>query len=102
MDSTDVFTVEQGLLGRVWPVVHRLVRDGSHGRCPACECRLPSEHCAHFSHQDEIQRCHRNETNQWYWDRTRDQASHDPIPIPLGYRGHTEKWNNASKSQQAP
>ncbi|GFU63224.1 hypothetical protein TNCV_2656701 [Trichonephila clavipes] len=23
-----------------------------------------------------------------YWDRTRDQASHDPIPIPLGYRGH--------------
>ncbi|GFY36703.1 uncharacterized protein TNCV_2566651 [Trichonephila clavipes] len=23
----------------------------------------------------------------WYWDRTRDQASHDPIPIPLGYRG---------------
>ncbi|GFW84067.1 uncharacterized protein TNCV_1662341 [Trichonephila clavipes] len=26
----------------------------------------------------------------WYGDRTRDQASHDPIPIPLGYRGpHT-------------
>ncbi|GFW72293.1 uncharacterized protein TNCV_703301 [Trichonephila clavipes] len=25
---------------------------------------------------------------KWYWDRTRDQASHDPIPIPLGYRGH--------------
>ncbi|GFX24588.1 transposable element Tcb1 transposase [Trichonephila clavipes] len=25
--------------------------------------------------------------NEWYWDRTRDQASHDPIPIPLGYRG---------------
>ncbi|GFY08753.1 hypothetical protein TNCV_5006661 [Trichonephila clavipes] len=24
---------------------------------------------------------------QWYWARTRDQASHDPIPIPLGYRG---------------
>ncbi|GFT11302.1 hypothetical protein TNCV_1144011 [Trichonephila clavipes] len=24
----------------------------------------------------------------WYWNRTRDQASHDPIPIPLGYRGH--------------
>ncbi|GFT07977.1 uncharacterized protein TNCV_3347651 [Trichonephila clavipes] len=23
-----------------------------------------------------------------YWDRTRDEASHDPIPIPLGYRGH--------------
>ncbi|GFT57215.1 hypothetical protein TNCV_1692221 [Trichonephila clavipes] len=22
-----------------------------------------------------------------YWARTRDQASHDPIPIPLGYRG---------------
>ncbi|GFV57251.1 hypothetical protein TNCV_2822681 [Trichonephila clavipes] len=26
--------------------------------------------------------------HKWYWDRTRDQASHDPIPIPLGYRGH--------------
>ncbi|GFX79601.1 retrovirus-related Pol polyprotein from transposon 17.6 [Trichonephila clavipes] len=25
--------------------------------------------------------------HQWYWDRTRDKASHDPIPIPLGYRG---------------
>ncbi|GFT41922.1 hypothetical protein TNCV_1667691 [Trichonephila clavipes] len=23
----------------------------------------------------------------WYWARTRDKASHDPIPIPLGYRG---------------
>ncbi|GFW88120.1 histone-lysine N-methyltransferase SETMAR [Trichonephila clavipes] len=28
----------------------------------------------------------------WYWDRTRDKASHDPIPIPLGYRGH-ETWS---------
>ncbi|GFU35319.1 hypothetical protein TNCV_2143671 [Trichonephila clavipes] len=25
---------------------------------------------------------------QWYWARTRDKASHDPMPIPLGYRGH--------------
>ncbi|GFU58478.1 integrase catalytic domain-containing protein [Trichonephila clavipes] len=25
---------------------------------------------------------------QWYWARTRDKASHGPIPIPLGYRGH--------------
>ncbi|GFV83877.1 hypothetical protein TNCV_387851 [Trichonephila clavipes] len=25
---------------------------------------------------------------QWYWARARDKASHDPIPIPLGYRGH--------------
>ncbi|GFV61119.1 hypothetical protein TNCV_2099941 [Trichonephila clavipes] len=24
----------------------------------------------------------------WYWARTRDKASHDPMPIPLGYRGH--------------
>ncbi|GFT12753.1 integrase catalytic domain-containing protein [Trichonephila clavipes] len=24
---------------------------------------------------------------QWYWARTRDKASHDPMPIPLGYRG---------------
>ncbi|GFT71995.1 hypothetical protein TNCV_2516221 [Trichonephila clavipes] len=29
-----------------------------------------------------------NASMSWYWDRTRDQASHDPIPIPLGYRGH--------------
>ncbi|GFV50223.1 hypothetical protein TNCV_621361 [Trichonephila clavipes] len=26
--------------------------------------------------------------SQWYWARTRDKASHGPIPIPLGYRGH--------------
>ncbi|GFU82732.1 hypothetical protein TNCV_265291 [Trichonephila clavipes] len=26
----------------------------------------------------------------WYWARTRDKAIHDPIPIPLGYRGHKE------------
>ncbi|GFW49063.1 hypothetical protein TNCV_3902601 [Trichonephila clavipes] len=25
---------------------------------------------------------------QWYWARTRGKESHDPIPIPLGYRGH--------------
>ncbi|GFW28013.1 uncharacterized protein TNCV_768931 [Trichonephila clavipes] len=25
----------------------------------------------------------------WYWARTRDKASHSPIPIPLCYRGHT-------------
>ncbi|GFV22065.1 uncharacterized protein TNCV_4527501 [Trichonephila clavipes] len=25
---------------------------------------------------------------QWYWARTCDKASHGPIPIPLGYRGH--------------
>ncbi|GFX99267.1 hypothetical protein TNCV_2494481 [Trichonephila clavipes] len=25
---------------------------------------------------------------EWYWARTRDKASPDPIPIPLGYRGH--------------
>ncbi|GFU30547.1 hypothetical protein TNCV_1687861 [Trichonephila clavipes] len=25
---------------------------------------------------------------KWYWARTRDKASHDPMPIPLGYRGH--------------
>ncbi|GFU14699.1 hypothetical protein TNCV_3607761, partial [Trichonephila clavipes] len=24
----------------------------------------------------------------WYWAQTRDKASHSPIPIPLGYRGH--------------
>ncbi|GFU40544.1 DDE Tnp4 domain-containing protein [Trichonephila clavipes] len=26
----------------------------------------------------------------WYWARTRDKASHGPIPIPLGYRGHED------------
>ncbi|GFX29615.1 hypothetical protein TNCV_4776871 [Trichonephila clavipes] len=26
----------------------------------------------------------------WYWAPTRDKASHDPIPIPLGYRGPAE------------
>ncbi|GFV11785.1 hypothetical protein TNCV_977741 [Trichonephila clavipes] len=26
--------------------------------------------------------------SKWYWARTRDKASHGPIPIPLGYRGH--------------
>ncbi|GFS51636.1 hypothetical protein TNCV_550281 [Trichonephila clavipes] len=27
----------------------------------------------------------------WYWARTRDKASHGPIPIPLGYRGHMSR-----------
>ncbi|GFV50459.1 integrase catalytic domain-containing protein [Trichonephila clavipes] len=31
----------------------------------------------------------KNETPAtWYWARTRDKASHGPIPIQLGYRGH--------------
>ncbi|GFV69141.1 hypothetical protein TNCV_874141 [Trichonephila clavipes] len=35
---------------------------------------------------------------RWYWDRTRDKASHDPMPIPLGYRGqitvaNIRKWD---------
>ncbi|GFV78606.1 hypothetical protein TNCV_1889121 [Trichonephila clavipes] len=33
---------------------------------------------------------------KWYWARTCDKASHDPIPIPLGYRGHhslDERWD---------
>ncbi|GFU86397.1 uncharacterized protein TNCV_1417491 [Trichonephila clavipes] len=33
---------------------------------------------------------------EWYWARTYDKASHSPIPIPLGYRGHVrateEEW----------
>ncbi|GFY34196.1 hypothetical protein TNCV_2504991 [Trichonephila clavipes] len=29
--------------------------------------------------------------DMWYWARTRDKASHGPIPIPLGYRGHSVK-----------
>ncbi|GFV99580.1 hypothetical protein TNCV_5079421 [Trichonephila clavipes] len=36
---------------------------------------------------------HENPSSTWagaerYWARTRDKASHDPIPIPLGYHGH--------------
>ncbi|GFU78073.1 hypothetical protein TNCV_3151011 [Trichonephila clavipes] len=27
-------------------------------------------------------------SRRWYWARTRDKASHDPKPIPLGYRSH--------------
>ncbi|GFX47988.1 putative DD41D transposase [Trichonephila clavipes] len=34
---------------------------------------------------------------KWYWARTRDKASHDPIPIPLGYRGHTASSNDSLK-----
>ncbi|GFV17641.1 hypothetical protein TNCV_4406761 [Trichonephila clavipes] len=33
---------------------------------------------------------------KWYWARSRDKASHGPIPIPLGYRGHRallEEWD---------
>ncbi|GFW26615.1 hypothetical protein TNCV_2850051 [Trichonephila clavipes] len=29
-----------------------------------------------------------NSRRAWYWARIRDKASHDPIPLPLGYRGH--------------
>ncbi|GFT44096.1 hypothetical protein TNCV_2111211 [Trichonephila clavipes] len=35
-----------------------------------------------------LQLTRRQEFLEWYWVRTRDKASHDPIPIPLGYRGH--------------
>ncbi|GFW52877.1 retrovirus-related Pol polyprotein from transposon 17.6 [Trichonephila clavipes] len=31
---------------------------------------------------------HIEDLRMWYWARTRDKASHSPIPIPLGYRGH--------------
>ncbi|GFT25190.1 hypothetical protein TNCV_180711 [Trichonephila clavipes] len=31
---------------------------------------------------------HRAILMKWYWARTCDKASHSPIPIPLGYRGH--------------
>ncbi|GFV66167.1 hypothetical protein TNCV_2900931 [Trichonephila clavipes] len=29
--------------------------------------------------------------SKWYWARTREEASHDLISIPLGYRSH-EYW----------
>ncbi|GFT83568.1 uncharacterized protein TNCV_4866301 [Trichonephila clavipes] len=35
--------------------------------------------------------------SDWYWARTRDKASHDPIPIPLGYRGRTPGAGITSK-----
>ncbi|GFV04642.1 hypothetical protein TNCV_295191 [Trichonephila clavipes] len=33
-----------------------------------------------------------------YWVRTRDKASHDPIPIPLGYRGHSLESKEGRKA----
>ncbi|GFV87261.1 uncharacterized protein TNCV_5114791 [Trichonephila clavipes] len=41
--------------------------------------------------------------NQWYWARTCDKASHSPIPIPLGYRGHiyfTEDTKDADEDNE--
>ncbi|GFU76719.1 retrovirus-related Pol polyprotein from transposon 17.6 [Trichonephila clavipes] len=38
----------------------------------------------------QVERIHRTlipVLTKWYWARTRDKASHGPIPIPLGYRG---------------
>ncbi|GFU37908.1 transposable element Tc1 transposase [Trichonephila clavipes] len=35
----------------------------------------------------------------WYWARTCDKASHSPIPIPLGYRGHTHSFRNTTELQ---
>ncbi|GFV56265.1 hypothetical protein TNCV_106211 [Trichonephila clavipes] len=37
----------------------------------------------------------------WYWARTRDKASHGPIPIPLGYRSH-EVFCRSYGNQQLP
>ncbi|GFY24544.1 speckle-type POZ protein B [Trichonephila clavipes] len=34
----------------------------------------------------------------WYWARTRDKASHDPMLIPLGYRGHGIYLETKNKS----
>ncbi|GFV08836.1 uncharacterized protein TNCV_3820791 [Trichonephila clavipes] len=51
--------------------------------CPLCPLEThPIFKCKMF-HEMSVQ----ERSNKWYWDRTRDQASHDPIPIPLGYRG---------------
>ncbi|GFW99228.1 uncharacterized protein TNCV_3009961 [Trichonephila clavipes] len=38
----------------------------------------------------------------WYWARTRDKASHSPIPIPLGYRGHVILLGVSLLSQTDP
>ncbi|GFY15926.1 uncharacterized protein TNCV_1285711 [Trichonephila clavipes] len=44
-----------------------------------CGCRLPSRTNGPKT---------KDQGPKWYWARTRDKASHGPIPIPLGYRGH--------------
>ncbi|GFU96350.1 hypothetical protein TNCV_89271 [Trichonephila clavipes] len=36
---------------------------------------------------DEFRGPRSDYVRQWYWARTRDKESHDPIPIPLGYHG---------------
>ncbi|GFU88993.1 hypothetical protein TNCV_2894411 [Trichonephila clavipes] len=39
---------------------------------------------------------------RWYLARTRDKASHDSIPIPLGYRGHIPSPGMARKGMDGP
>ncbi|GFV87807.1 hypothetical protein TNCV_780891 [Trichonephila clavipes] len=38
----------------------------------------------------------------WYWARTRDKASNDPIPIPLGYRGHKKIQDGGCQAYTIP
>ncbi|GFX84866.1 uncharacterized protein TNCV_4996981 [Trichonephila clavipes] len=38
-----------------------------------------------------------DKSQSWHWARTRDKASHGPIPIPLGYRGQYRGSRVANK-----
>ncbi|GFU12973.1 hypothetical protein TNCV_1457021 [Trichonephila clavipes] len=50
------------------------------------ECVDP--HCILWNATNNFSSQLSNMVFMWYWARTRDKASHDPIPITLGYRGH--------------
>ncbi|GFV82074.1 transposable element Tcb2 transposase [Trichonephila clavipes] len=54
----------------------------------------PATACTAFTAESAFStylRLRKSSTNltKWYWARTRDKASHVPIPIPLGYRRRT-------------
>ncbi|GFS79948.1 hypothetical protein TNCV_750901 [Trichonephila clavipes] len=50
---------------------------------------ITSGECSSEKRIEELQCDQRDvSTLRWYWARTCDKASHDPIPIPPGYHGH--------------
>ncbi|GFW21670.1 hypothetical protein TNCV_4281851 [Trichonephila clavipes] len=67
----------------VWPSISSDVVAKWARHCLACQKSKIHRQLDHLFH-------HFKNLPNWYWDRTRDQASHDPIPIPLGYRGHLD------------
>ncbi|GFW89437.1 hypothetical protein TNCV_3967271 [Trichonephila clavipes] len=38
----------------------------------------------------------------WHWSRTRDKASHNLIPIPLGYHSHTRYGTPSPNNYNTP